>query len=104
MNDPALNRYLSGAMILLILATLFAFGWWFNRYVTALGDDQEGFTWLLVVIGVTVTLVGLGLLDLFIDWNAAMIGFTAFAASGFEMIRGAVLRYIQQRRRLRELV
>ena len=98
-----MNPVLNGALIGLILVGLIAFGWWFNRYVTDLGDDQEGFTWLLVVIGVLVTLVGIGLLDLLMDLNAAMIGFIAFAASGFEMCRGAVLRYIELRRRLRKL-
>lgn len=71
--------------------------------MTELGDDQEGFTWLLVVIGVMVTLGGIALLDLLLPWNAGLIGLLAFSASGFEMARGAVLRYITLRRRLRKM-
>lgn len=104
MNFTAANGPLSGWLVLPVLLALYLFGWFFNRYITALGDDQEGFTWLLVVIGVLVTLVGLGLLDMIFPWNAAVTGLLAFAASGCEMCRGSVLRYIERRKRLRDLI
>lgn len=92
---------LSAAVLLLI--GLYVYGWMYNRYIQSLGADLEGFTWLAVVVGVGVTLLGIGLLDVVLDWNAAFIGLIAFAASGFEMCRGAVARYIRLRRRLRSL-
>lgn len=90
--------------IALIFMGLLAFGWWFNRHVVErLGSDADGFTWLLVVIGCGVTLVGTGLLDLVLDWNAGLIGLVAFAASGLFMSYGAIRRYITLRRRLKDM-
>ena len=93
----------AAALALAVLAALWLFGFLYNRYIAALGTDLDGFTWLSVVIGVLVTLLGIGLLDLALPWNAGLISLLAFAASGFEMCRGAVLRYIQLRQRLRTL-
>ena len=98
-----MNPETNGLICGLILAALWIFGWGFNRYVAALGDDQEGYTWLLVVIGVLVTLGGIALLDLLLTWNAGLIGLLAFSASGFEMARGDVMRHVQKRNRLRKL-
>ena len=94
---------LSGILSAIIFAILFVFGWWFNRQVEKWGQDADGFTWLLVVIGTLVTLAGIGLLDLFLNWNAGLLGLAAFAASGFFMCYGAVIRYVDLRRRLKEI-
>jgi hypothetical protein len=98
-----MNGLQSGALSVVIFLALFAFGWWFNRKVERLGSDADGFVWLLVVIGCSVTLIGIGLLDLFLDWNAGLLGLAGFAASGFFMCHGAVMRYIRLRRRLKDL-
>lgn len=98
-----MNGTLSGALSAGIFILLFLFGWWFNRRIEKLGIDADGFTWLLVVIGNTVTLIGIGLLDLLLDWNAGMLGLAAFAASGLHMASGAVIRYITLRKRLNEM-
>ncbi|MBI5933297.1 MAG: hypothetical protein HY867_06280 [Chloroflexi bacterium] len=98
-----MNGTQSGIYSAVILFALLAFGWFYNRKVEQAGVDADGFTWLLVVIGCAVTIVGIGLLDLFLDWNAGLISLSAFAASGFFMCVGAILRYIRQRRRLRDL-
>jgi len=98
-----MNGMQSGALSAVILVGLLAFGYWFNRKVERLGSDADGFTWLLVVIGTSVTLIGIGLLDLLLDWNAGLIGLTAFAASGFFMCYGAIMRYVILRRRLKDL-
>lgn len=98
-----MNRIENGALSALILAGLAAFGWWFNRQVERIGADADGFIWLLVVIGNAVTLAGIGLLDLVLDWNAGLIGLLAFAASGLCMVCGAVQRYVTRRRRLVEM-
>lgn len=95
-----MNGMQSGALSAIILITLFIFGWRFDHYVARLGADADGFVWLLVVAGTTVTLVGIGLLDLLLDWNAGLIGLAAFAASGFFMSYGAVQRYIRMRHRM----
>ncbi len=73
-----------------ILLVLFIFGFLYNRWIESLGAHGEGWSWLQVVGGVFVTLVGTGLLDLFLDWNAFFVGFLAFAASGAPMAYGAL--------------
>lgn len=98
-----MNGTLSGALAAVIFGGLFTFGWWFNRKVESLGTDADGFVWLLVVIGTLVTLLGIGLLDLLVEWNAGLLGLAAFAASGFFMCYGAIMRYITLRRRMKEL-
>jgi len=99
-----MNGMQSGALSAVIFLGLFLFGFWFNGKVEKAGTDADGFVWLLVVIGNTVTLIGIGLLDLLLNWNAGLIGLAAFAASGFFMCYGAIKRYITLRRRLKELI
>jgi hypothetical protein len=99
-----MNVLLSGAITVAILAGLAAFSWFFNRYIERQGVDLDGFVWLLVVIGNLVTLAGVGLLDLVLQWNAGLIGLLAFAASGLPVSYGAFRRYIDRRRRLRDVV
>ena len=98
-----MNGMQSGALSAVILVGLLAFGYWFNGKIEQAGTDADGFVWLLVVIGTSVTLIGIGLLDLLLDWNAGLIGLTAFAASGFFMCYGAIMRYVILRRRLKDL-
>lgn len=98
-----MNGIQSGLIAVFIHVALIAFGWRFNQYVETLRDDADGFTWLLVVIGSAVTIAGIGLLDLVLDWNAGLISFSAFASSGLFMSYGAVNRYITARRRLKRM-
>lgn len=100
MNEAVIKGALSGV----VLAELALFSWWFNRKIDQMHDRLDGFTWLTVAIGTAVTLLGIGLLDLLLDWNAGLIGLAAFAASGTCMIAGAVARYMQRRQRLIEQV
>ncbi|GEM_PF-2390898 len=93
----------SGIFSAVILVGLFGFGWWFDRQVGRWGADADGFTWLLVVIGTLVTLAGVGLLDLVLDWNAGVLGLAAFSASGFFMCYGAIQRYVNMRERLKDM-
>src|SRR5262245_64281526 len=76
-----------------ILLVLFLFAYFYNRQITKLGARAEGWAWLQVVIGVFVTLIGIGLLDLLLSWNAFFIGLLAFAASGAPMCLGAYKRH-----------
>jgi len=73
---------------------LLAFGVVFNDFVTRAGEHKDGYTWLLVVVGVLVTLLGVAL----ISWQAAVLTLIAFVASGIPMIVGDVARYVGARR------
>jgi len=84
-------------VILAVYSILFVFGFLYNmavEWVERHGYD-EGYTALMVVIGVAVTLIGVA----FIDSIAAALTFGAFAASGFWMVIGSWWRYVQTRRR-----
>lgn len=96
-----MNGLQSGIVSVIIFLALIGFGWRFDRYVAGLGADADGFVWLLVVVGSFVTIVGIGLLDLALDWNAGLISLAAFASSGLWMSYGAIKRYIVARRRLK---
>ena len=76
----------------MILLSIFAI--WFNAKIEKLGPTAEGYAWLEVLVGVFVTLIGIGLLDLVLPhWNAFFISLMAFAASGWPMIVGAYNRH-----------
>lgn len=82
------------SVVAVILILLFAFSLWFNSKIEQLGPSAEGFAWLEVVIGVFVTLIAIGLLDLVLPhWNAFFIGLMAFVASGLPMSYGAYNRH-----------
>src|SRR5690349_15302718 len=75
---------ISGALV--ILLSLLITSYFFNREIEKEGNRLEGWDWLLVVIGVTYTQVGIGLLDILLDWNAFFIGMLAYSVSGFPMV------------------
>jgi hypothetical protein len=87
-----------------ILLALLIFGYFYNKKIESLGHKAEGWTWLQVVIGVGVTQIGAGLLDLVLGWNAFYIGALANFASGLPMITGAVLRHWESRERLEKAI
>jgi hypothetical protein len=77
-----------------ILTMLLIFAYLYDRKIGNLGARGEGWAWLQVVVGVSVTLIGIGLLDLVLPcWNAGLIGLLAFAVSGAPMCYGAYLRH-----------
>jgi hypothetical protein len=82
-------------MIVTVLFALLMFGLAYNGLVSWLGERKDGYTALLVVGGVLVTLAGVAL----IDWQAAVITLAAFAASGIPMILGDIARTISKRER-----
>jgi len=78
---------------------LILFGIAYDKFVAKLeheGSDQ-GFTALLVAAGVAVTLFGIGIMDLFVNLNAGLIGVMCFASSGLPMIFGSLRRYAKLR-------
>ena len=86
---PALDWRLIGA----VLFGLTCFGLAFTTFVQRLGDRKDGYTSLLVVAGVLVTLAGVAL----IYWPAAVLSGAAFVASGLPMIVGDIWQHIKAR-------
>ncbi len=76
---------------------LLAFGIAYNWLVLELGRRgyDDGYTWLLVVIGVAVTAVAAGFT---IGWGAVMLLGLYFAASGLPMALGDIYRHVRARR------
>lgn len=80
-----------------VMAGLLLFGVGYDWLVTRLeerGHDQ-GYTSLLVVGGVLITLAGAGLL---VGWWTVAVISLCFTASGTPMIVGSVCRYARERR------
>lgn len=78
-----------------VIGALFVFGFLYNLLVGWLQSRgyDEGYTALLVVAGVAVTLLGLA----FISIEIAITAFLTFAASGFWMVVGSMWRYVKRR-------
>lgn len=91
-------------IVVLVELCLSLFGLWFNGQIEHTPFLGEGWAWLQVVFGVAVTLAGIALLDLFLDWNAGWIGLLAFAASGWPMVRGARMRQTEASERARKAI
>jgi hypothetical protein len=87
-------RSVSGA-IWVVFGALFAFGFVYNLAVAWLQKKgyDEGYTAILVVFGVLVTLAGVAVVDL----DAAILCLMAFVASGFWMVVGGWWRYAHAR-------
>ena len=79
-----------------MMGLLFVFGWGYNslvEWVESKGYNQ-GYTSLLVVLGVAVTL--LGALPL-VGIEAVVLMVCLFVASGLPMVIGSVVRYARER-------
>lgn len=87
-----------------ILLALVVFGYLYNLKIERLGHKGEGWEWLMVVIGVGVTQIGVGVLDMILGWNAFLLGLMAYAASGLPMIWGAVTRFVDAHDRARKAI
>lgn len=80
-----------------VLEALLIGGVAYNAFVAWLEREgrDRGFTALLVVIGVLITLVGYACIS---GIKYALLAFFCFAASGIPMIAGSVWRYSQHRK------
>lgn len=78
-------------------AALLAFGTLYNYLVLHLSrrGHNDGYTWLLVVIGVGITILAAGFT---IGWTAVILLGIYFAASGLPMAIGDIYRHILARR------
>jgi len=76
---------------------LFAFGVAYNWLVIQLNRRgyDDGYTWLLVVVGVGVTVLAAGFT---IGWLAVLVLLVYFAASGLPMALGNIYRHVKARR------
>src|SRR5690554_1398126 len=86
-----------------ILAALLMFGLWFNSYVerrVESADGEQPFTWVWVVTGTLVTLIGLAI----INWQAALLALICFTASGVPMIVGSINRHERRQEKRRRLM
>ena len=96
MNNGAYFGLISGIFI-----ALFAFGVAFNMLTSYMSRKglSEGYTWLLVVIGVLVTVLAAGLV---IGWESSGILILFFVASGTPMALGDIYRYVKARQGFQE--
>jgi UDP-N-acetylmuramyl pentapeptide phosphotransferase/UDP-N-acetylglucosamine-1-phosphate transferase len=85
----------------MVLIGLFLFGILYNQLVVWMERQHRdhGYTSILVVGGVAVTLAGMGIIDLWVDVNAFLLGLAAFAASGCAMVIGSIFRHLEQQGR-----
>ena len=77
---------------------LLVFGFVYNKlveWVNRQGYD-EGYTWLMVVIGVSVTI---GTAGFTIGWSNVLLLLIYFIASGLFMAGGDIARYVNSRQR-----
>lgn len=82
-----------GRLFAAVCIGLFFFGWAFNALVEKLDGKKDGYTALLVVAGVIVTLCGAA----FISWQAALLVGALFVPAGIPMIIGDISRAIKAR-------
>lgn len=92
--DTVTDIYPDFSLILPVFLALFVFGLGFNWLTAWLhrSGHSDGYTWLLVVIGVGVTLLAAGPV---IGWEAVLILFLLFVASGLPMAAGDIWRHRQ---------
>jgi len=78
-----------------VFFALLLFGVGYNAFVdwAERHGYTEGYVSLLVVLGVTVTLLGAAVLD----FKAALLVGLLFIASGLPMVVGSVIRYVKRR-------
>ncbi|HFC08425.1 MAG TPA: hypothetical protein ENJ54_01020 [Chloroflexi bacterium] len=78
-----------------VFFALLLFGVGFNAFVdwAERHGYTEGYTSLLVVLGVGATLGGLAVLD----FRGALLALLLFIASGLPMVAGSVVRYVRRR-------
>lgn len=85
-----------------MLGALFVFGFGYNLLVDFVKRRRydEGYTALLVVAGVLITVLGIGLLS--IECAALVLG--AFSCSGFWMVLGSMWRHARKRERSQQAI
>jgi hypothetical protein len=93
MNEIRIEFVLNLYQFGLVLVCLLAGGYVYNRVVDWLGNRHEGYTSLLVCVGTGFTLAGVAV----ISWQAALVVFLSFVASGFPMVIGEAVRFAKLR-------
>jgi hypothetical protein len=93
--QPVANGTLAGLIGLLF--GLLMFGVVYAVFVYWLDERKRGYTSLLVVAGVSITMIGIALMDALTDWPAVVITGVCFICSGTPMIVGEIVKTIRQR-------
>jgi len=78
-----------------VVVALAIFGWRYNKWMDDLGEDKDGYTALLVALGVVVTQLGVAV----ISWRAAVLGVALYFADGLFMIFGDIRRSLTKRKK-----
>ena len=94
MNEIGTPFGTNSGTIAVTAAALFAFGIAYNYAVLHISRRgySDGYTWLLVVVGVAVTVLAAGFT---IGWTAVLLLLIYFAASGLPMALGDIWRKVQ---------
>lgn len=81
-----------------VFGSLFGFGFFYNWFVSWFNRQgySDGYTAILVVFGVAVTLCGSAFL---IGFENSLLVLGAFGCSGFFMVVGDAWRHVQARKR-----
>jgi len=97
MNELGMDFGMDLGAILATAAGLLAFGTGYNWLVSQWSRRgyNDGYTWLLVVLGVAVTVLAAGFT---IGWLAVLLLLVYFVASGLPMAAGDIWRHVQARR------
>jgi hypothetical protein len=84
------------SQILAVYLFLFIFGYGYDKLIGIAEVKKwlEGFTWVSVIFGNLVTLIGAAFL---IGIENSLLVLGAFCASGFFMSLGAIIRYVKAR-------
>ena len=87
-----------------VLFGLFIFGLAFNQGVAWAKPRGylEPYLAFWVAAGCGATLIGVGIVDTLVSWNAGLIGLVCFAASGAPMMVGDMARYVRTVQREKE--
>lgn len=94
MNEIGTPFGTNSGTIAVTAAALFAFGVAYNYAVLHISRRgySDGYTWLLVVVGVAVTVIAAGFT---IGWTAVLLLFVYFTASGLPMALGDIWRKVR---------
>ena len=94
------------SLVIAVLLALVLFGTGYNQLISWMERTRiiEGYTALMVAVGVAVTLAAIAIIC---GWQVGLIALAAFAASGAPMLIGSLWRYARARhaeqKALREL-
>lgn len=99
--DVSVQIGIDSGAIAVTAVGLLAFGAGYNYIVLALSrrGHSDGYTWLLVCVGVAVTVIAAGFT---VGWRAVLLIGIYFASSGLPMAAGDIWRHLRARQAERQ--